>query len=74
MYQHVCYYCGKEFESRASQAHFCCRKCYIRNRFWKKEGLDDIVQCLEKGIPVTNDPGWLKDLIMGGEDTEIEEM
>ena len=74
MHSHVCYYCGKEFESRASQAHFCSRKCYMRNRFWRKEDVAEVVQCLETGIPVPNAPGWIKNLIMGIEDTEVDEM
>ena len=74
MHKHICYYCEKEFESRASQANFCSRKCHIRNRFWRKEDVAEVVKCLEKGIPVQNAPGWIKNLIMGIEDKEVDEM
>ena len=68
------YYCGKEFESRASQANFCCRKCFIRNRFWRKEDVAEVVRSLEEGIPIQNAPGWIKNLIMGIEDKEADEI
>lgn len=74
MYVHSCYYCGKEFESRASQANFCCRKCFIRNRFWRKEDVAEVVRSLEEGIPIQNAPGWIKNLIMGIEDKEADEI
>lgn len=74
MYQHVCYYCGKNFESRVSHANFCSTKCYIRDRFWRKEDVEEVVKCLEKGTPIPNAPGWIKNLIMGLEDKEIDGM
>ncbi|MCK5764288.1 MAG: hypothetical protein KAH05_09225, partial [Clostridiales bacterium] len=67
LYQHVCYYCGREFESRAKNASFCCHKCYIRDRFWRKEDAAEVAECLEKGMPIPNAPGWIKDLVMGRE-------
>lgn len=46
----------------------------MQNRFWRKEDVAEVRQCLEKGIPVTNAPGWIKNLIMGIEDTEVDEI
>lgn len=48
-YEYNCYYCGKCFKSRASEANFCSHKCYIRNRFYRKEDLKAIMIYLEKG-------------------------
>lgn len=74
MYQYVCYYCGRKFESRAANANFCCHKCYIRDRFWRKEDLTETVKHLEKGTVVPNSPGWIKHLVMGIEDKVIDEI
>lgn len=72
IYQHDCYYCGKSFESRAANANFCCHKCYIRDRFYKKEDIAEVIKCLEKGVAVSNTPGWIKDLIMGKKYKKID--
>lgn len=74
MYQHVCYYCGHDFESRASQANFCSTKCYIRDRFWRKEDVEEVVRHLGEETPIQNAPGWIKNLIMGLEDKRIDGM
>lgn len=39
LYRHVCYYCGKNFESKAKSAEFCCHKYYIPNGFWRDEDI-----------------------------------
>jgi len=67
IHQYVCYYCGKEFESRSTNSTFCSHKCYIRNRFWRKEDVEEVVRFLEEGSPIPNAPGWIKDLIMNVE-------
>ena len=54
-----------------SSIDFCCHKCYIRDRFWRKEDLVEVTKCLEKGIPVSNAPGWIRDLVIGGKDRKI---
>ncbi|MEK4085467.1 hypothetical protein [Psychrobacillus sp. FSL K6-1415] len=73
-YQRVCYYCRKEFESRVSQANFCSTKCYIRDRFWRKEDVEEVVRCLEEGTSMPNAPGWIRNLIMGIEEKETDGM
>lgn len=65
MYQHVCYYCEKEFESRVKHAVFCCHKCYIQDRFWRDEDIEIVIKYLREGTPVPKAPGWIKDLIAG---------
>lgn len=70
-YDHDCYYCGKQFKSRAVAANFCSHKCYIRNRFYRKEDLKEIMTYLEKDLPVPNAPGWIKAFILGDNDRGI---
>jgi len=65
MYEHLCYYCGKEFTSVASVAKFCSHKCFERNRFYHDEDIKIVIKYLEKNEPVPNAPGWIKDLING---------
>jgi hypothetical protein len=67
LYQHECYYCGKKFESKVKSADFCCHKCYIRDRFWRDEDIETVIKHLRKGTPLPKAPGWVKDLIDGGE-------
>lgn len=70
-YEYECYYCGKHFRSRASGANFCSHKCYIRNRFYRKEDLVEVIKCYEKNEVIPNAPGWMKDLISGKNETGI---
>lgn len=70
IHQYICYYCGIKFESPSANANFCSHKCYIRDRFWRKEDIAEVVKHLEKETPVPNAPGWIKDLIMGRNDNK----
>lgn len=74
MYEHVCYYCGKKFTNKAYRANFCSNKCYIRDRFWRKEDVEIVMEHLNEGTPIPNAPGWIKDLIMGKEDYRYDKM
>jgi hypothetical protein len=65
MYEHTCYYFGKEFNSVASIAKFYGHKCYERNRFYHMEEKQKIMEYLEKEEPVPNAPCWIKQLING---------
>lgn len=40
IYQHACYYCGVEFENKSKSGNYCCRRCYIRDRFWRDEDIE----------------------------------
>lgn len=71
-YYHVCYYCGKEFKSRAAQTNFCSHKCYIRDRFWREEDLESFISSIKDGKPIPNAPCWIKNLVMGKEDVNPE--
>lgn len=70
-YDYECYYCGKPFKSRASAANFCSHKCYICNRFYRKEDLVEVIQYLENNEVIPNAPGWMKGLISGKNEKEI---
>lgn len=70
-YEYECYYCGKLFKSRASAANFCSHKCYIRNRFYRKEDLAEVIKYLENNKIIPNAPGWIKDLVSGKNEKEI---
>ena len=63
LYSHVCQYCGKEFQSLASKAKYCCRECYVHDRFWKKEDLTRILGELENGKIPELIPLWIQEVI-----------
>lgn len=73
LYEYVCYYCGDHFRSRSSDASFCSHKCYVRNRFYRKEDLKEIMGYLQINLLVPNAPGWIKDLIKGNFEQEYRE-
>ena len=63
LYSHVCQYCGKEFQSLASKAKYCCRECYVHDRFWRKEDLTKILGELENGKIPELIPLWIQKVI-----------
>lgn len=63
LYSHVCQYCGKGFQSLASKAKYCCRECYVHDRFWKKEDLTRILGELENGKIPELIPLWIQEVI-----------
>ena len=65
MHEHSCIYCGKKFTSPAKLAKYCCHKCFERDRFWRKEDVQMVMEYIEKAEPVPNAPGWIKKLING---------
>lgn len=68
MYRKACYYCGKNLETIGSQINDCSHKCYFRNSFWIHADLEIIMEHIEKGIPIKNATGWIKNLILGFKD------
>lgn len=43
LYDHTCFYCGNNYQSRTNKSKYCSHRCYIKNRFWKEEDLSSIM-------------------------------
>lgn len=65
LYKHECMFCGKKFESSSKMQKFCSHDCYIRDRFWRKEDIEEIVKMLLSGKKVPTVPKWIKDILTG---------
>lgn len=63
MYSHECQYCGISFKSKSSKQEFCSQDCYIKNRFWRTEDMNVIVQRIEAGDQSIKAPQWLKNML-----------
>ena len=73
IYKHVCYYCGTEFENKSKSGNYCCRRCYIRDRFWRDEDIEDVIKHLKERRPLQNVPIWIQDLMDGKEAQEPDD-
>lgn len=59
-----CEYCEKEFKSYSVKRKYCSHDCYIRDRFWRKEDMEIIVNKIISGEKIENVPRWLKKKII----------
>lgn len=60
-YNLLCEYCEKEFKSYSVKRKYCSHDCYIRDRFWRKEEVNDIMQKIMNNGQIDNMPKWLKE-------------
>jgi endogenous inhibitor of DNA gyrase (YacG/DUF329 family) len=62
-YYHLeCAYCGKKFTSYGNKRRkYCSHDCYIRDRFWKKEDMAKIMECLKENKKPDFIPRWIKE-------------
>ncbi|WP_034438869.1 RNA polymerase subunit sigma-24 [Clostridium ihumii] len=68
-YNLKCSYCGKEFKSLGiKHLKYCCRDCYIKDRFWRKEDAKEIADKILEFKKVNKLPKWLKELLVGDEE------
>lgn len=58
-----CEYCDKEFKACSVERKYCSHECYIRDRFWRKEDADEIMNRLLNGENLENIPKWFKNLL-----------
>lgn len=65
MYKHDCQFCERKFESRVSKQKYCSHKCYIRDRFWRQEDAEEVIELLRKGKYPEKIPKWIKDMLLG---------
>ena len=70
VYQNVCYYRGTKFENKSKNGNYYCRKCYIRDRFWRDEDLEEVIKHLKERKPLHNVPVWIQDLMASKEAQE----
>lgn len=63
-YTHQCIKCGKRFNSVSKTQKYCSHDCYIKDRFYREEQMEYVIEKLKKGERVENTPQWIKDLLM----------
>lgn len=63
-YTHQCIRCGKSFNSASKTQKYCSHDCYIKDRFYREEQMEYVIEKLKKGERVENTPQWIKDLLV----------
>lgn len=63
IYELVCEYCGKKYEALSLKRKYCSHDCYIRNKYWRKEETEGIMNKILAGEEVESMPKWFKDLL-----------
>ena len=43
---------------------YCSHDCYIKDRFYREEQMEYVIEKLKKGERVENTPQWIKDLLV----------
>lgn len=62
LYELVCEYCGKKYKVFSVKRKYCSHNCYIKNKYWRKEDAEEIMNKILVGEKVGNIPRWLKEL------------
>lgn len=63
IYELVCEYCGKKYEALSINRKYCSHNCYIRNKYWRKEEAEGIMNKILDGEEVKNIPKWFRELL-----------
>jgi len=63
IYELVYEYCGKKYEALSMKRKYCSHDCYIRNKYWRKEDAEGIMNKILAGEKVESIPKWLKELL-----------
>lgn len=58
-YYHVCACCGQVFQDRNLEKKYCSHQCYVSDRFYREEAIDDLMDKLLGGQEVDYIPDWL---------------
>lgn len=62
LYNLVCEYCGKEYEALSIKRKYCSDTCYIKNNYWRKEDVEEIMNKILAGEKLESRPKWLMEL------------
>lgn len=63
IYELVCEYCGKQYEALSMKRKYCSHDCYIRNKYWRKEDAEGIMNKILAGEEIESMPKWFKELL-----------
>ncbi|WP_352418023.1 RNA polymerase subunit sigma-24 [Proteiniborus sp.] len=68
-YELNCSYCGRDFKSLGiKHLKYCCKECYIKDRFWREEDAKEVAEKILQFKKVSRLPKWLKELLLGDEE------